>query len=56
MKTAMDRLNKIKGKIKWNTYKTIVGQIRSGNVEGAMVGIERLENKIKGDKYCELDR
>lgn len=47
--TAMERLERIKGKIKWNTYKTIVGQIRSGNVEGAMVGIERLENKLRKD-------
>lgn len=48
--TAMERLNKIKGKIKWNTYRTIVGQIRSGNVEGAMVGIERLENKLSQER------
>lgn len=41
------RLKGLKGKIKPNTYRTIVGQIKAGNLGPALVGIERLEKRIR---------
>lgn len=46
MNEAMERLEKLKGKIKPNTYRTIIGQIKAGNVEQALVGIGRLERRV----------
>ena len=36
----------IKHKIPWQTYKTLIGQIRAGDLNGAEVGIGRLKRKI----------
>lgn len=36
----------IKHKIPWQTYKTLIGQIRAGDMNGAKVGIGRLKRKI----------
>lgn len=46
---ALDRLKLLKGKIKPNTYRTIVGQIKAGSVEQAIVGIERIERRYKNE-------
>lgn len=43
-------LNSLKGKIPKNTYKTILGQLNSGDVKGAAVGIKRLKEKLGGEK------
>ena len=40
-------LHSLKGKISKNTYKTILGQIKAGDSEGAVNGIERIKKKIK---------
>lgn len=36
-------LRSLKGKIPKNTYQSIKGQILSGNVEGANIGIYRIK-------------
>jgi len=48
-------LNTIKRQIPHQTYKTIIGQIRAGDIGGATVGIERLKRRIarKEAKRCE---
>lgn len=46
MNDAIKELNTIKVKISEQTYKTIIGQIRAGDVGGARVGIERLKLRI----------
>lgn len=39
-------LNMIKRQIPWQTYKTIIGQIKAGDLGGAEVGIGRLKRRI----------
>lgn len=36
----------IKHKIPWQTYKTLIGQIKAGDLNGAEVGIGRLKRRI----------
>lgn len=43
---AIKELNIIKNKIPFNTYRTILGQIRAGDMGGATVGIDRLKRKL----------
>lgn len=42
--------NFLKGKIPRNTYKTILGQLKAGDIKGASVGIKRLKEKLGGGK------
>lgn len=46
MEAAIKRLNHLKHHIPFNTYRTIKGQIKSGNLNAALIGIERLEKKL----------
>ena len=39
-------LKAIEYKIPRQTYKTIIGQIKAGDVGGATIGIERLKRRI----------
>ena len=39
-------LTVIKPKIPHQTYKTIIGQIKAGDIGGATVGVERLKRRI----------
>lgn len=39
-------LNMIKGRIPQQTYRTILGQMRAGDLGGASVGIERLKKRL----------
>lgn len=39
-------LVKLKKEIPRQTYRTIFGQIKSGDVQGAEVGIQRLKRKL----------
>lgn len=39
-------LETLKWKIPHQTYKTIIGQIKAGDIGGATVGIERLKRRI----------
>ncbi len=41
-------LHSLKGKIPKNTYKTILGQLNAGDIQGASTGIKRLKEKIRG--------
>lgn len=41
-------LQTLKGKIPENTYKTILGQLKSGDSEGAARGIEKVKKKLQG--------
>ena len=46
MNELIKELNTIKPYIPQNTYRTIQGQIKSGNVNGARVGVERLKKRL----------
>ena len=52
MEELMKELNSIK-KIypKYNTYRTIKGQMKSGNVEAARTGISRIKKRAEGQKH-----
>ena len=41
----------IKEQIPVSTYKTILGQIRSGDVKGAQTGIRRMKEKLRRKAY-----
>ena len=41
----------IKEQIPVNTYKTILGQIISGDVKGAQTGIRRMKEKLRRQAY-----
>ena len=52
---AIKELNTIKVRIPQQTYRTIIGQMRAGDLGGATVGIERLKKKLaKEDAVCEM--
>lgn len=44
--TTFNELRSLRGKIPRNTYLSIKGQILSGNVEGANIGIYRIKRKL----------
>ena len=45
-KRLIEELNLIRHCIPWHTYKTIIGQIKAGDLSGAEVGIGRLKKRI----------
>ena len=51
-------LNMIKRQIPWQTYKTIIGQIKAGDLGGAEVGIGHLKRRIAREecKYAHSTR
>ena len=51
MKELMKVLNSIKKYIPYNTFRTIKGQIKSGNVEAARTGICRITKRAAGQKH-----
>lgn len=46
MNDVIKELNTIKAHIPQNTYRTIQGQIKAGDVNGARVGVERMKKKL----------
>ena len=46
MNDVIKELNTIKARISQQTYRTIVGQVRAGDLGGATVGINRLKAKL----------
>ena len=46
MNEAIKELNTIKARIPQQTYRTIIGQMRAGDLGGATVGINRLKAKL----------
>lgn len=51
MKELMKKLNSIKKYIPYNTFRTIKGQIKSGNMEAARTGISRIKKRAEGQKH-----
>lgn len=51
MKELMKELDSIKRYIPYNTFRTIKGQIKSGNVDAARTGINRIKKKAEGQTY-----
>lgn len=47
MNEVIKELNAIKARIPRQTYRTIIGQVRAGDLGGATVGIERLKRKLE---------
>ena len=47
METVIKELKRLKKRIPRQTYRTIIGQIRSGDMEGAATGVERIKNRLK---------
>ena len=48
MEELMKELNSIK---KYIPYRTIKGQMKSGNVEAARTGISRIKKRAEGQKH-----
>lgn len=46
MNQVIKELNTIKGRIPQQTYKTIIGQIKAGDLGGAEVGVARLKRRL----------
>lgn len=46
MNEAIRELNAMKARIPQQTYRTIIGQMRAGDLCGATVGINRLKKKL----------
>ena len=53
MNIVIKELNLIKNHIPKQTYKTIKGQIKSGDIVGARVGIERIKMKLAKEKIAD---
>ena len=51
MEELMKELNSIKKYIPYNTYHTIKGQMKSGNVEAARTGINRTKKRTEEQKH-----
>ena len=51
MEELMKELNSIKKYIPYNTYHTIKGQMKSGNVEEARTGINRIKKRTEEQKH-----
>ena len=49
-------LNTIKARIPQQTYRTIIGQMRAGDLGGATVGIERLKKKLAKEDAANENR
>ena len=57
MNETIKELNTIKSRIPKQTYSTILGQIRAGDMGGATVGISRLKRKFaKEDRHEDSTR
>jgi hypothetical protein len=51
MEELMKELNSIKKYIPYNTYRTIKGQMKSGNMAAARTGINRIKKRVEGQAY-----
>jgi len=50
MNELKKELESIKNYIPINTYRTILGQMKAGQIEAARVGIERIKKRMEGGK------
>ena len=46
MNQVIKEVNTIKGRIPQQTYKTIIGQMKAGDLGGAEVGVARLKRRL----------
>lgn len=53
MTELKEELDGIKKHIPWNTYKTILGQMKAGQVDAARVGIDRIKKRLEGGGHHE---
>ena len=56
MNEVIRELNTIKSRIPQQTYRTIIGQLRAGDLGGATVGIERLKRRIAKEDAANENR
>lgn len=56
MNDAIKELNSIKARIPQQTYRTIIGQMRAGDMTGATVGISRLKHKLEKEDAIHENR
>ena len=56
MNQVIKELNTIKGRIPQQTYKTIIGQIRAGDLGGAEVGVARLKRRLEKEEAANENR
>ena len=56
MNQVIKELNTIKGRIPQQTYKTIIGQIREGDLGGAEVGVARLKRRLEKEDAANENR
>lgn len=56
MNEAIKELNVIKARIPQQTYRTIIGQMRAGDLGGATVGINRLKKKLAKEDAANENR
>ena len=52
-KQVLYELSLIETRIPYQTHRTIVGQIRAGDLKGASVGIERLKYRLARKEAAE---
>ena len=48
-------LESLKWKIPHQTYRTIIGQIKAGDIGGASIGIERLKRRIAREEAARCE-
>ncbi|MGN8805459.1 MULTISPECIES: hypothetical protein [unclassified Blautia] len=56
MKEVIRELNTIKSRIPQQTYRTIIGQLRAGDLGGATVGVERLKRRLAKEDAANENR
>lgn len=56
MNEVIRELNTIKSRIPQQTYRTIIGQLRAGDLGGATVGVERLKRKLAKEDAANENR
>lgn len=56
MNEVIRELNTIKSRIPQQTYRTIIGQLRAGDLGGATVGVERLKRRLAKEDAANENR
>ena len=56
MNEVIRELNTIKSRIPQQTYRTIIGQLRAGDLGGATGGVERLKRKLAKEDAANENR
>ncbi len=49
-KEVLQEIEGLKPNIPWQTYNTLKGQVRAGDISGAALGVERLKRKLKREE------